>query len=64
MTYWWCLKHMRVEDEQGCAHADRLGPYDTEQEAGQALAKARERTAERDAQDAAEDDWGRRPDAG
>lgn len=59
MTYWWCLKHARVEDQDGCAHADRLGPYDTEQEAAEALAKARERTAARDAEDAGEDDWGR-----
>lgn len=59
MTYWWCLRHMRVEDQHGCAHADRLGPYDTEQEAAGALAKARERTAARDAEDALDDDWGR-----
>ena len=57
MTYWWCLKHARVEEQDGCAHTDRLGPYGTELEAASALARARERTAARDAEDAAEDDW-------
>ena len=60
MTYWWCLKHARVEDQDGCAHAERLGPYGSEQEAAGALAAARERTAARDAEDASDDDWGSR----
>lgn len=59
MTYWWCLTHGRVEDDDGCANMDRLGPYGSEQEAAGALARAKERTAARDAEDAAEDDWGR-----
>ncbi len=58
-AYWWCLKHERVEDESGCAHTDRLGPYATQQEAQDALATARRRTEEQDARDRAEDDWGR-----
>jgi hypothetical protein len=42
--YWFCLEHHRVEGEQGCRSADRLGPYDTAEEAARALEKARERT--------------------
>lgn len=64
MSFWWCLTHGRVEggssDDAGCANMDRLGPYDSREQAEGALARARERTAARDAQDEAEDDWGRR----
>lgn len=42
--YWFCLEHHTVEGEQGCRSADRLGPYDTAEEAARALEKARERT--------------------
>ena len=38
----------------GCPNDRRLGPYDTREEAQDALAKARERTAEQDALDR---DW-------
>ena len=41
--YWYCLKHHRVESEEGCRAADRLGPYDTSEEAGRALDKVAER---------------------
>ena len=58
MAYWWCLKHSRVEPDKGCAHAERLGPYDTEEEAADALHRAKERTEEWDAQDRADDAWG------
>ena len=51
MAYWWCLKHERVEGEQGCGHAVRLGPYETEAEAADALDKAHRRTEEWDRQD-------------
>jgi hypothetical protein len=43
-TYWFCLRHHTVEEEQGCRSADRLGPYDTAEDAAQALERARERT--------------------
>ncbi len=59
MTWWWCLRHGKVEQEHDCRSGDRLGPFATEQEAAGALETARRRTAERDAQDRAEDDWGR-----
>jgi hypothetical protein len=42
--YWFCLEHHTVEGEQGCRSADRLGPYDTAEEAARALEKAHERT--------------------
>ena len=42
--FWWCLTHERVEGSEGCANSDRLGPYDTFEEAEHALEKARERT--------------------
>jgi hypothetical protein len=44
MSYYFCLKHHRVEGEEGCRAADRLGPYDTEAEASHALEIAAERT--------------------
>lgn len=43
-TYWFCLRHHAVEEQQGCRSADRLGPYDTAEDAAQALERARERT--------------------
>ncbi len=46
--YWYCIKHSRVEGEDGCPNKDRLGPYDTEADASRALEKAAERTEEWD----------------
>ncbi len=42
-TWWFCLKHNRVEQQKGCANAERLGPYATREEAGRALQTAAER---------------------
>lgn len=42
--YWYCLTHNTVEGEVGCPNDERLGPYDTEAEAANALEKARERS--------------------
>ncbi len=42
-TYWFCLEHHRVEGEDGCRSADRLGPYATRAEAERALDKVAER---------------------
>ena len=53
--WWYCLRHMSVEPEEGCAHAERLGPYDTEDEAADALHRAAERTA---AEDKRDHEWG------
>ena len=63
MSFWWCLTHGAVEgsanDDSGCRNQDRLGPFDTADQASTALELARARTAENDARDEAEDDWGR-----
>ena len=60
MSHWWCLTHQRVEtDDDACAAMERLGPYDTHEAAVAALESARARTAEQDARDKADDDWGR-----
>lgn len=40
---------------------DRMGPYDTESEAHDALKVSRARTAAADAEDRDEDDWGVAP---
>ncbi|MDQ6874914.1 MAG: hypothetical protein M3042_07630 [Actinomycetota bacterium] len=50
--YFWCLKHKHVEDdENACGWADRLGPYDTESQAQQALQLVAERNKKLDAED-------------
>ena len=43
MRWYFCLEHQQVEPEDGCANAERLGPYDSEQAARQALERAAER---------------------
>ncbi|HEX5086409.1 MAG TPA: hypothetical protein VFV89_01290 [Nocardioides sp.] len=43
MSYWYCLNHHAVEGQDGCDYKDRLGPYDTEEEAARALEKVKER---------------------
>lgn len=58
MSWWWCLTHNEVEQGAGCANINRLGPYDTREEAAGALERARARTEQQDAIDEAEDDWG------
>lgn len=54
--YWFCLTHNRVEGEDGCKHADRLGPYPTEADASRALEKVEERNEEWDDDPAWNDD--------
>jgi len=41
--YYFCLAHDAVEGAQGCPAIDRLGPYDSREEAERALAKVAER---------------------
>ena len=46
MSKWYyCLNHHRVEPQDGCSPADRLGPYASEAEAARALEKVQERNA-------------------
>ncbi len=49
--WWYCLKHHRVEPDEGCANKDRLGPYATREEAEHALETVRRRNQEWDASD-------------
>ena len=46
--WYWCLKHHAVEPYDGCRSEERLGPYATQAEASQALAKVAERNKEFD----------------
>jgi len=41
--YYFCLAHDAVEGTKGCPAIDRLGPYDSREEAERALAKVAER---------------------
>ena len=48
-AYWYCVKHKRVEQGADlCPPIDRLGPYDSAEEASRALEKAEERNEEWD----------------
>jgi hypothetical protein len=48
--WFYCLKHKRVEQGPGCPDRDRMGPYDSENEATHALQRAKERNEEWEAQ--------------
>ena len=61
MDWWWCLEHKTVEQGSGCPNMKRLGPYASREEAEAAPARVAARTAEQDAIDAADDDWGPPP---
>ena len=41
--YWFCLTHNTVEGAEGCRKSDRLGPYESAEEASRALEKVQER---------------------
>jgi hypothetical protein len=56
MKYWWCLTHSRVEEGPGCPNMERLGPYDTREQAETAIERARARTEAEDARDRAWDE--------
>jgi hypothetical protein len=51
MSWYYCLVHQRVEPDEGCANAERLGPYATEGEAQHALELAKQRNDAFDADD-------------
>jgi hypothetical protein len=46
--FWYCLTHHIVEGEAGCRNQDRLGPYDTPEEAARALEKVEQRNEQWD----------------
>jgi hypothetical protein len=53
MSYYWCTRHHRVEtDADRCPAKFLLGPYPTAADAGEALAKVRERNEAWEADDA------------
>ena len=52
MTYWYNIESGQVEpDESKSAGENLMGPYDTEEQARNALASAAERTAQWDQED-------------
>ncbi|MEV6779512.1 hypothetical protein [Streptomyces syringium] len=44
--WYYCLEHGTVEEGPQCRAADRLGPYDSQEEAARAMETARERNEE------------------
>ena len=52
-TFWFCQKHEAVEPFAGCGSHERIGPFDTEAEAAEALDTIAERERRYDAEDAA-----------
>lgn len=50
--WYWCLRHERVEPEDGCANADRLGPYPTKEAAANWRETTSRRNEEWDREDA------------
>lgn len=42
--FYFCMNHREVEGQDGCKPADRLGPYDSADQASRALEIAAERT--------------------
>lgn len=52
--WWYCLRHDRVEPDAGCPNSERLGPFDTADQAAGALELARKRNEEWERK---EDEW-------
>jgi hypothetical protein len=50
-SWFFCLKHKRVEHGPGCPDRDRMGPYATEAEAANAFEHARERNEQWERED-------------
>lgn len=49
--WYFCLKHQQVEADAGCRSAERMGPYQDEATAAQALELAKQRTEAADEAD-------------
>lgn len=45
VSWYYCLEHKQVEPHDGCPNSERLGPYETKDEAEHALELAAERSA-------------------
>ena len=58
MAYWYNIETGQVESEENRSRgADVMGPYESEDEARNALATARAKTEEWDEQDRREQEW-------
>ncbi len=58
MAYWFNIESGQVESEENRSRgADVMGPYDTEDEARNALATARAKTEEWDEENRLEQEW-------
>jgi hypothetical protein len=55
-SWYYCLDHKTVEPENGCRSAVRLGPYDTREQAAQALETVEQRNVLWDDDPAWDDD--------
>jgi hypothetical protein len=55
MSWFWCLDHKCVEQGLGCASSSRIGPFASEAEAMNALQRIREREAQQQARDEADE---------
>ncbi|MDH4115964.1 MAG: hypothetical protein OEX04_07845 [Acidimicrobiia bacterium] len=49
--WYYCIEHARVEPRKGCPVKDRLGPYDTREEAATALDRVARRNVDWDDED-------------
>ena len=52
-TFWFCIDHHAVESFSGCGSKNRIGPFVTEAEAGNALATIADRERRYEAEDSA-----------
>ena len=50
MQWWFCLLHKAVEENEGCANASRLGPYETREFAETAIERISKRQEELDSE--------------
>lgn len=60
--YWYNVKTHRVEEGAQSDWTQLLGPYTTREEAESALAKVQANNERWDEEEAADADWGRRPE--
>jgi hypothetical protein len=51
MSWYYCLEHQKVEPEDGCPNAERMGPYESEAAASHAMELAHQRNEAWDSED-------------